>query len=115
MDDTSGEPNHCGEQALSSAGHLQPDVADGSSLVRPVSYVVAVGVPGLICPDDVQEGVVVIDVGINPVPGKDGRVRWWATPTLPCPAAPPRSLRAGAERGDPSRMPSSSWDAGSRL
>lgn len=101
--------------------------------------VVAVGVPGLICPDDVQEGVVVIDVGINPVPGKDGRVRMVGdvNPAVSCRASAmtpvpggvgpltdvwllnntvlAAKLRAGAERGDPSRMPSSSWDAGARL
>jgi len=37
--------------------------------------VVAVGVPGLIGPDDVKAGAMVIDVGINPVAGADGRTR----------------------------------------
>jgi len=37
--------------------------------------VVAVGVPGLIGPHDVKSGAIVIDVGINPVAGADGRTR----------------------------------------
>jgi methylenetetrahydrofolate dehydrogenase (NADP+)/methenyltetrahydrofolate cyclohydrolase len=37
--------------------------------------VVAVGKPGLIGPDDVRQGAVVIDVGINRVPQPDGTAR----------------------------------------
>lgn len=37
--------------------------------------VVAAGVPGLICADHVRDGVIAIDVGINPVPGPSGRTR----------------------------------------
>jgi methylenetetrahydrofolate dehydrogenase (NADP+)/methenyltetrahydrofolate cyclohydrolase len=37
--------------------------------------IVAAGVPGLIRGDMVSEGTIVIDIGINPVPGPDGRTR----------------------------------------
>jgi methylenetetrahydrofolate dehydrogenase (NADP+)/methenyltetrahydrofolate cyclohydrolase len=37
--------------------------------------VVAAGVAGLIRGDMVREGAIVIDIGINPVPGPDGRTR----------------------------------------
>lgn len=100
--------------------------------------VVAVGVPGLICPDDVKDGAIVIDVGINPVRGEDGRTRMVgdvdpdvalrASAMTPVPGGVgpitdvwllnntvlAAKLRAGAERGDPSRTPSSAWDTGLR-
>jgi methylenetetrahydrofolate dehydrogenase (NADP+)/methenyltetrahydrofolate cyclohydrolase len=37
--------------------------------------VAAAGVPGLITPDHVKPGAIVIDVGVNRVPGVDGRPR----------------------------------------
>jgi 5,10-methylene-tetrahydrofolate dehydrogenase/methenyl tetrahydrofolate cyclohydrolase len=37
--------------------------------------IVAVGVPGLIRGDMVRPGAIVIDIGINAVPGGDGRTR----------------------------------------
>ncbi len=37
--------------------------------------VVAAGVPGLITGDMVREGAIVVDIGINPVPGPDGATR----------------------------------------
>ena len=97
--------------------------------------VVAVGVPGLIGPDDVKDGAVVIDVGINPVPRDDGRTRMVgdvqpevmarASAMTPVPGGVgpvtdvwllhntvlAAQLRAGAERGDPSRGPTLSWTA----
>ena len=100
--------------------------------------IVAVGVPGLIGPDDVKDGAVVIDVGINPVPGEDGRTRMVgdvqpevmsrASAMTPVPGGVgpitdvwllhntvlAAKLRAGAERGDPSRGPSSAWDTDSQ-
>jgi methylenetetrahydrofolate dehydrogenase (NADP+)/methenyltetrahydrofolate cyclohydrolase len=96
--------------------------------------VVAVGVPGLIGPDDVKQGAVVIDVGINPVSGADGRTRMVgdvqpdvlsrASAMTPVPGGVgpitdvwllhntvlAAQLRAGAERGDPSRGPTLAWD-----
>jgi methylenetetrahydrofolate dehydrogenase (NADP+)/methenyltetrahydrofolate cyclohydrolase len=96
--------------------------------------VVAVGVPGLIGPDDVKDGAVVIDVGINPVSGADGRTRMVgdvqpevlsrASAMTPVPGGVgpitdvwllhntvlAAKLRAGAERGDPSRGPALAWD-----
>ena len=96
--------------------------------------IVAVGVPGLLGPDDVKDGAVVIDVGINPVRGDDGRTRMVgdvqpdvmsrASAMTPVPGGVgpitdvwllhntvlAAKLRAGAERGDPSRGPSLSWD-----
>lgn len=36
--------------------------------------VVAVGVPGLVHGDDVKDGVIAVDVGINPVPDETGKV-----------------------------------------
>jgi hypothetical protein len=93
-----------------------------------------VGVPGLIGPDDVKDGAVVIDVGINPVRGDDGRTRMVgdvqpevlsaASAMTPVPgrrrtdhrrvaAAQHRAGRSaarGAERGDPSRGPTLAWD-----
>ena len=98
--------------------------------------IVAVGVAGLIGPDDVREGAVVIDVGINPVQTPDGRTRMVgdvqpevaarASAMTPVPGGVgpitdvwllnntvlAAKLRAGAERGDPSRGPVLSWDAG---
>lgn len=97
--------------------------------------VVAVGVPGVIGPDDVRDGAIVIDVGINPVAGADGRTRMvgdvdpavaaTASALTPVPGGVgpitdvwllnntvlAAKLRAGAERGDPSRSPSVAWDA----
>lgn len=96
--------------------------------------VVAVGVPGLIGPDDVKDGAVVIDVGINPVRGADGRTKMVgdvdpavsarASAMTPVPGGVgpitdvwllnntvlAAQLRAGAERGDPSRGPFPSLD-----
>jgi methylenetetrahydrofolate dehydrogenase (NADP+)/methenyltetrahydrofolate cyclohydrolase len=37
--------------------------------------VVAAGVPGLVTGDMVREGAIVVDIGINPVTGPDGRTR----------------------------------------
>jgi len=37
--------------------------------------IVAAGVPGLITAEHVQPGAIVVDIGINPVPGPDGRTR----------------------------------------
>lgn len=37
--------------------------------------IVAAGVPGLITGDMVREGAVVVDIGINAVPGADGKMR----------------------------------------
>lgn len=95
--------------------------------------VVAVGVPGLIRPDDVKDGAVVIDVGINPVPGEGGRTKMVgdvdpavmsrASAMTPVPGGVgpitdvwllhntvlAAKLRAGADRGDPSRTPVSAW------
>jgi len=100
--------------------------------------IVAVGVPGMIRPDDVKDGAIVIDVGINPVRGGDGRTRMVgdvhpdvatrASAMTPVPGGVgpvtdvwllnntvlAAKLRAGAERGDPSRTSSSAWDAGLR-
>lgn len=97
--------------------------------------IVAVGVPGVIRPDDVKDGAIVIDVGINPVRGADGRTRMVgdvdpdvasrASAMTPVPGGVgpvtdvwllnntvlAAKLRAGAERSDPSRTPSSTWDA----
>ncbi len=97
--------------------------------------IVAVGVPGMIQPDDVKDGAIVIDVGINPVLGEDGRTRMVgdvdpdvasrASAMTPVPGGVgpvtdvwllnntvlAAKLRAGAERSDPSRTPSSAWDA----
>ena len=37
--------------------------------------IVAAGVPGLITAEHVQPGAIVVDIGINPVPGPDGKTR----------------------------------------
>jgi methylenetetrahydrofolate dehydrogenase (NADP+)/methenyltetrahydrofolate cyclohydrolase len=37
--------------------------------------IVAVGVPGMITGDHVRPGAIVVDIGINPVEGPDGKVR----------------------------------------
>lgn len=100
--------------------------------------IVAVGVPGLIAADDVKDGAIVMDVGINPVRGEDGRTRMVgdvqptvasrASAMTPVPggvgpltyvwllnnAVLAAKLRAGAEHGDPSRTPSSAWETGLR-
>ena len=97
--------------------------------------VVAVGSPGLITVEDVREGAIVIDVGINPVVGADGRTRLvgdvapavaeraGALSPVPGGVGPitdvwllrntvlAATLRAGAERGDPTLAASSQWSA----
>lgn len=100
--------------------------------------VVAVGVPAVIGTEDVKEGAVVIDVGINPVPDVEGRTRMVgdvdpavagrASAMTPVPGGVgpitdvwllnntvlAAKLRAGAERGDPSRS-SSAWSMGDQV
>jgi methylenetetrahydrofolate dehydrogenase (NADP+)/methenyltetrahydrofolate cyclohydrolase len=112
----------------SRAGRLREFTSQADVLI------VAVGVPGLIGPDDVKDGAVVIDVGINPVRGDDGRTRMVgdvqpevlsrASAMTPVPGGVgpitdvwllhntvlAAQLRAGAERGDPSRGPTLAWD-----
>lgn len=51
------------------AGRL-PDFTRQADLL-----IVAVGVPGLITGDMISEGAIVVDIGINPVDGPDGRKR----------------------------------------
>jgi methylenetetrahydrofolate dehydrogenase (NADP+)/methenyltetrahydrofolate cyclohydrolase len=53
----------------SDAGRLAPHTRGADLLI------VAAGVPGLITGDMVREGAIVVDIGINPVEGPDGRVR----------------------------------------
>jgi methylenetetrahydrofolate dehydrogenase (NADP+)/methenyltetrahydrofolate cyclohydrolase len=52
---------------------------DAGRLVQHTStadiLVVAAGVPGLITGEMVRDGVIVVDIGINPVQGPDGRMR----------------------------------------
>lgn len=97
--------------------------------------VVAVGVPGLIGPDDVRNGATVIDVGVNPVARNGGRTRLVgdvdpavaerAAALTPVPGGVgpvtdvwllnntvlAAKLRAGAERSDPARSGSPSLAA----
>jgi len=97
--------------------------------------VVAVGVPGLIQPADVKNGAVVIDVGINAVAGPDGRTRLvgdvdpsvagvaGALSPVPGGVGPitdvwllhntvlAATLRAGAERDDPTLSGRPAWAA----
>lgn len=51
------------------AGLLYPHTASADVVV------VAAGAPGLISGDHVKEGVIAVDVGINPISGDDGKVR----------------------------------------
>lgn len=53
----------------SDAGRLAEHTGEADILV------VAAGVPGLITGDMVREGAIVIDIGINPVRGEDGKVK----------------------------------------
>jgi methylenetetrahydrofolate dehydrogenase (NADP+)/methenyltetrahydrofolate cyclohydrolase len=56
--------------------------------------IVAAGVPGLVTGDMVREGVIAIDVGMNPVTGPDGKVRFVGDLDAP-------SVRAKAEAISP--------------
>jgi methylenetetrahydrofolate dehydrogenase (NADP+) / methenyltetrahydrofolate cyclohydrolase len=53
----------------SDAGRLAPHTRGADLLI------VAAGSPGLITGDMVREGAIVVDIGINPVEGPDGKVR----------------------------------------
>lgn len=62
-----------GEATVVSCNVHTPDVAD---LARSADVLIAAaGVPGLVTADMVKPGAVVVDVGVNRVPGPDGMTR----------------------------------------
>jgi methylenetetrahydrofolate dehydrogenase (NADP+)/methenyltetrahydrofolate cyclohydrolase len=66
---------------------------DLSAVARSADILVAaVGKPGLITPDYVKPGAVVIDVGINRVPPQRARASWWAMSTTTPLRLSPRPL-----------------------
>ncbi len=55
--------------------------------------VAAIGRPHFVTAGFVKPGAIVIDVGINRVPGEGGKGRWWATSTSPASSRWPRRSR----------------------